>query len=68
MARAKYIGDSQIPKPGSVGLVEVAHGHGDPDSAEYEAFLFTPDGDENSYYVGRDDLEAVVPDFSDTTA
>lgn len=51
MQRAKYIGDCQVPAPGSVGTCCPASGHDDPESCEEGAYLFQPDGDENAYYV-----------------
>lgn len=57
--RATYLSgsDNSTPKCGAVGFAAVASGHDDPESAEYGAYLFTPDGDVNAYYVAADDLD-----------
>ena len=46
----------EVPVPGARGLAWAADGNGDPRSAEYGAWLFKPEGDENAYYVAEDDL------------
>lgn len=57
MNRFRYIGcDSTFN--GFTGTVFEASGFNDPESAEYEALLFQPDGHEIALYCSRDDLEA----------
>lgn len=49
--RAQYVGNCVVPGPGTIGAAWPADGHDDPESCQYEAYLFQPDGDENAYYV-----------------
>lgn len=46
----------QVPARGSKGVAWPATGYNDPGSAAYGAWSFRPDGDENAYYVGENDL------------
>lgn len=47
----EYIGDCQKPSPGSVGEAWPAEGCDDPESCQYGAWLFQPDGDQDAYYI-----------------
>ena len=58
--KATYCGTCMIPGNGTVGTIYKAGGFYDPDSAEYEAYLFQPDGEEDAYYVAREDFEIVA--------
>lgn len=53
-SRATYVGgdrtDSQFPRWGSMGLAWAASGFDDPESIEFGAYLFQPDGCRNAYY------------------
>ena len=51
MKRYEYIGDCQIPAPGSQGEASPAPGHDDPESCQYGAWMFQPDGEDGAYYV-----------------
>ncbi len=51
--------DIQQPAPDSTGKAWPACGSADPFSAEYGAWLFQPDGDENAYYVAEHELEFI---------
>lgn len=60
--RVIYIGDCDIPAPGTVGIVYKASGHHIPDSAEYGAWIFVPDDldpEVAGYYIGEDDWEPI---------
>jgi hypothetical protein len=49
--RATFIAlDSEVPARGVTGIAFAAGGFSDPESAEFGAYLFQPDGDENAYY------------------
>lgn len=48
--KATFTAQCQQPTTGSKGIAYAAHGFDDPESAEYGAYLFQPDGDENAYY------------------
>jgi hypothetical protein len=49
--RYRYVArDVQEPAYGVVGEAWPASGYSDPNSCEYGAYLFQPDGCENAYY------------------
>jgi hypothetical protein len=65
MTRAIYTGDCDDPAPGSKGTVQPANGFNDPQSAEFGAWSFTPDGKPGeaaqvSYYIAEEDFEPLV--------
>jgi len=64
MRKVKYTGDTFIH--GATGIARKAVGHDDPQSTEFEAWIFTPDnwkelglGEFEGYYVSDDFLEDI---------
>ena len=47
------------PELGCTGIVWQANGHYDPESIEYKAWLFEPDGDEGAVFCERSDFEII---------
>lgn len=61
VSRFEYIGTCAVPAPGSQGEAWPAPGHDDPESCQYGAYMFQPDGDEHAYYVDPEtDLRAAL--------
>lgn len=55
--RAEYVGDCDQPAPHSAGTARLAPGFYDQGSAQFGAYLFTPDGLPGiDYYVAEGDL------------
>lgn len=56
--KAKYVGSLPEPAPGTIGAVFQAIGFYDPESADFQAYVFFPDdGDGIGYYTNGSDLE-----------
>lgn len=57
-ARYVWLGETQVPPPGTHGVAWPAGGFNDPESCEQGAYLFQPDGEERAYYCDPEhDLE-----------
>jgi hypothetical protein len=56
MNKFRYIGFDKH-YAGTTGEAAPATGHNDPESAEFQAWMFQPDGEEIALYCSRDDLE-----------
>ena len=48
--------DCDFPPNGTRGTAFPASGHTDPESCEFGAWLFQPDGEENAYYCSESDF------------